>query len=490
MQTAEPAHIGTHLEPFVDEFLIERLDGARLQLHHPTPREVVLTTDRPCEGKFCGYITVFEDAGRFRMYYKAEDAHLRDGKFIQAHPIMIAYAESTDGIRWERPELGLVEFNASRKNNLVFAGDGPEQLGVHGFAPFKDLNPACSPDARYKAVGAPAAQTAGRLYAFKSPDGLHWSLIQPNPIITKSAFDSQNLAFWDSASGIYRAYMRDWHDLWGGGRDIRTATSTDFIHWSDPEWLQYPGAPFEQLYTNQIIPYYRAPHILLGFPTRYVERPWCEAIENLPELEHRRLRSSISERYGTALTDGLFMSSRDGRTFRRWGEAFLRPGPAPIGNWAYGDNYQCWGLLETDSGLPGNPREISFYSTENYWRQGGVRIRRFTLRLDGFVSIQAPLSGGSVLTRPLLFDGRHLRVNFATSAAGSIRIEVLAADATVALPGLSLDDSVPLIGDDVCRCARWRSGADLSRASGQPVRLRFALQDADLYSIRFSETPA
>jgi hypothetical protein len=136
-------------------------------------------------------------------------------------------------------------------------------------------------------------------------------------------FDSQNPAFWDELVGKYRIYVRQ---TGPGGRDIATATSEDFLHWTGTELLSYPGAPDEELYINQIRPYYRAPHIYLGFPARYLEREWSPAIEDLPETAHRRLRSDVHERYGTALTDGLFMSSRDGRTFRRWGEAFIRPG--------------------------------------------------------------------------------------------------------------------------------------------------------------------
>jgi len=353
---------------------------------------------------------------------------------------------------------------------------------VHGFAPFKDANPACPPEQRYKALGAARHITDPKvLYALVSADGINWSL-RPEPALATGALDSQNLAFWDSRRGEYRMYLRDFQD---GRRAIRTATSPDFVHWTEPVWLEYPGAPPEELYTNQVTPYYRAPHIFVGFPARYVERPWSASIEALPELEHRRRRSQESLRYGTAVTDGLFMASRDGRTFTRWREAFLRPGLRDRGSWTYGDMYQNWGLVETESDLEGAPRELSLYASEGYWRGEASKIRRYTLRLDGFVSVNAPLSGGELVTRPLRFDGDRLSLNVSTSAAGSLRVEIQ--DVTGrARPGFGLEDCHEIIGDTLDYSVRWQGNPDLGRLRDQPVRLRFVLRDADLYSFQFT----
>jgi hypothetical protein len=484
MTPERPIELGTRLELLVDDPLVAGTRAAAaLRLHHPVPAEAALVTDRPWEGSMCSYVTVFQDGDLCRMYYKAWEADLSTGRMVEPHELTIAYAESPDGKHWTRPELRLFEFNGSRANNIVWCGqNGADPKGTHGFSPFKDANPACAPEARYKAVGAGLRHTEKGLYAMASPDGIHWSLIQPDPIITQGAFDSQNLAFWDSVRGQYRAYVRDFRD---DRRAIRTATSPDFVNWTEPESLDYPGAPDEQLYTNQVIPYYRAPHIFVGFPTRYVERPWSASIEALPELEHRRMRSAASLRYGTALSDGLLMTSRDGRTFRRWGEAFIRPGPQLKGNWTYGDNYQNWGLVETESDRPGAPREISIYASENYWRDGRTVHRRHTLRVDGFVSMHAPLAGGEFTTRPLTFGGDRLVLNLSTSAAGSIRAEVQDA-AGRPLDGLRLADCPEFIGDRLDYEAHWNGGRGVGGLKGRPVRLRFVLRDADLYSFRFA----
>ncbi len=476
--------LGTRRELLLDDYLIGRLaGGAQLRLHHPTPREVSLVMDRPWEGNMSGaFTTVFRDGPRYRMYYKAWYGEIRNGKFDDPRGLNIAYAESADGIHWERPELGLIEFAGSRANNLVLASGDGDPKGVHGFAPFRDDNPRCPPAERYKAVGASRHIKQAALFGLVSPDGLRWSLLREEPLITSGAFDSQNLVFWDAERGEYRAYVRDFRR---GMRSIRTATSPDFRTWTEPEWLDYPGAPEEQLYSNMVTPYHRAPHLFVGFPTRYVERKWSPAIEALPELAHRRHRATASERYGAAVTDGLFMSSRDGRNFRRWGEAFIRPGLRPQDNWAYGDNYQAWGLVETASDIAGAPPELAMYVSEHYWRDPGAVTRRFTLRQDGFVSVNAPLAGGELVSKPLCFGGTRLSLNVSTSAAGSMRVELQSA-AGQPLAGYTLGDCIEVIGDTLDHTVRWAGGSDLRALRGQPVRLRVVLFDADLYSLQFA----
>ena len=182
-------------------------------------------------------------------------------------------------------------------------------------------------------------------------------------------------------------------------------------------------------------------------------------------------------------SDGVFMTSRDGVSFKRWGEAFLRPGPQ-TDRWGDRDNFIAWGILQTKSAIPGTPNELSLLSLEGYKGFEGCRMRRFTLRKDGFVSLQAPLSGGEMVTKPLTFEGGELVINFSTSAAGSVRFEVQDA-AGSAQEGLTLEDCPNVVGDDVEHVVSWKGSGDLGELSGKPVRLRIAMKDADLYSFRF-----
>jgi hypothetical protein len=492
---AQPVNIGSHRELFVDDYLIGKLSGQATQrLHQPQIQEIVMTHDAPWEGSGSGYHSIFRDGDLYRMYYKAWQLTVTpDGKVNTAgHPLFCCYAESDDGIHWRKPELGLHEFNGSKANNIVIPHGPMGKVNPDGGHPavFKDENPATAPDAQYKAIVR--SNSPKGLLALKSADGLRWSPIADQPVITDGAFDSQNLAFWDSHSGLYRAY---WRYFTGGGTDeknwkpsgnraIRTATSKDFIHWENQQDLSYVDSPGEQLYTNQVKPYHRAPHIVIGFPTRYVEREWSESMRQLPERENREWRAKASQRYGTAITEGLFMTSRDGVRFRRWNDAFLPPGIERDGTWNYGHQYAAWHVVETKSKLDGAPDELSLYTTESYWTGKSSALRRYTLRLDGFVSIHAPMTGGECLTHPLTFTGSRLSLNFSTSAAGSLRVEIQ--DPTgKPLPGFALADSEPHFGDTIDRHAAWKSGADVGTLAGKSVRLRFVLKDADLYSLRF-----
>ena len=480
-------NIGSRLELFVDNYLIDHLGGnAELRLNHPEPKEIVIVHDEPWEGNGSGYHSIFKDGNKYRMYYKAWKTIV---DCARADCLFGCYAESDDGIHWIKPNLGLYEFQGTKNNNIVFIHGlmgGVNACGGHAGV-FKDENPNVSPDALYKAI-LRGIEPKG-LFAFKSPDGIHWTPVTNAPVITDGAFDSQNLAFWDSVNGEYRAYWRyndegTETDPYKGVRSIRTAKSKDLINWYEQANLIYVDSPLENLYTNQIKPYYRAPHIFIGFPTRYIDRGWSESMRALPEPEHREWRSGVNQRYGTAITEALFMASRDGVLFKRWNEAFLRPGIEREGTWNYGQQYIGWSVVETKSALKGAPNELSLYATESYWTYNSNALRRYTLRLDGFVSVYAPMSGGELVTKLLSFTGTKLVLNFSSSAAGSIGVEIQDENGKP-IPGFTLEECPPVFGDTIERIVTWGNGSDLSSLEGEIIRLRFVLKDADLYSIRF-----
>ena len=507
--------IGSRRELFVDDALVEQLVGkADFRLQHPTPREVVMVHDAPWEGNNTTYHCVFQDGDRYRMFYVTGHLAAKNNQ-LDTRVESFCYAESDDGIHWRKPELGLHEFQGSKANNIVIsrAMAQAHQARIGAPAVFKDTNPQAAPDARYK-MFLSSERPLGML-PMKSPDGIHWTPMSKTPVITDGAFDAMNLAFWDSERGEYRSYWRyftagvtkdkQWEPA--GVRAIRTATSKDLIHWENQANLDYPGSPEEQLYENGIHPYHRAPHLLIGLPVRYVDRAnpeyttpevgngragpdrirqWPASLRSLPDAEQRQARAALIERLGSALTEGLFMSSRDGVTFRRWNEAFLRPGIERPGTWNYGQQFVCWQLVETKSAFEGAPHELSLYATEGSWLDQGKSLRRYTLRLDGFVSINVPMSGGELITKPIQFSGKALSLNFASSAAGDIRVEIQDA-AGKPLPGYTLADCPPVFGDVIERSVAWKSGSDVGELAGKAVRLRFVLRDADLYSFRFAD---
>ena len=456
---AEPIDIGSRRELFVDTHAIDRLAAARLKLHSPQPRESVFKMDRPWEGIYSGYITVLRDGDRFRMYYRGlpEAKHALDAE-------VTCTADSKDGIHWTRPDVGLFELRGTKKNNVVLA----RHRACHNLAPFLDTNPDTPPQRRYKALGG-----TGRpgLIAFASPDGLRWKQLQKEPVITKGAFDSQNVPFWSQAERRYVCYFRVFR---GGKRWIARATSKDFLHWSQPVDLTLDGKPRQHLYTNQTVPYFRAPHIYLGLPTRFLPGRRALSDETMKRIGTPRGKWT----YANDCTDILLTSTRGGNELKRtFLEAFVRPGLDPR-NWTSRANYAACGIVQT------GPQELSFYVLHN----GGYpssHVRRYSMRLDGFVSVHAPYSGGEMVTKPLTFTGRRLTINYATSAAGGLRVEIQTPDGKP-VKGYALADCPEIIGDEIERTVTWKQGDNVSTLAGKPVRLRFVMRDADLYALKFS----
>ncbi len=112
----EPIQIDSRLELFVDDWLIDRLSGAERRLHHTVPQEVAKVFDRPWEGNTSSHCTILRDNGLYRLYYRAWNASVDDGARSTAYT---CYVESSDGITWTRPSLGLFEAAGTRDNNVV-----------------------------------------------------------------------------------------------------------------------------------------------------------------------------------------------------------------------------------------------------------------------------------------------------------------------------------------------------------------------------------
>jgi hypothetical protein len=450
--------IGSRRELFVDDFLVDGIaGGAERRLHHPTPREVVLRLDQPWEGQASAYFAVVEDDGRILIYYNARPNYPDGGSQTTC------VVESTDGVHFTRPKLGLIEFKGSKENNMLWR----RGASGHNLTPFKDTNPAASAAERFKAI-AYHPEGAG-LGAYVSGDGIHWKLLVEDRIVAavsdegvrQGGFDSQNVAFWDAERKMYVCYYRGpGPDPEGKLRGIWRMTSDDFRTWTKPHPVAYSDDRPEHLYTNVIRPYVRAPHLYLGTPARYVPR-----------------RTKVPDHSQPGISDAVLMSTRDGRLFDRWEEGFLRPG-TDLEVWTDRNNYPAWGMVQS------SPEEISLYWTEHY-RHPTMRLRRGTIRTDGFVSLHAGGKRGEVLTRPLVFAGDRLVVNYATSAIGSLRFGLCDPDGKP-IKGYGVTDSKELFGNEVEHDVAWKSGGDLGKLAGRPVRLRIQLHDADLYSIRFS----
>jgi len=460
-RAAEPIAIGPRLELFADTFLIDTLEGARLQLHPPTPAETVLTFDKPWEGEFCGYVTVIQDGELYRLYYRGLPEAGADGSGLES----TCYAVSTDGIHFAKPNLGLFEVSGTRDNNAILHGFEPLS---HNFAAFLDSRPGADPAQRYKALGG---TSASGLVAFISPDGIHWQKLREEAVIKQGALDSQNVAFWSETENQYVCYLRTF-DPTSNVRTVSRCTSSDFVAWTDIVPMEFGDTAPEHLYTNQTTPYFRAPHLYVAIAARFMPGRRVVSEETMAQM-------GGDAKYSGDCSDAVLLTSRGGTHYdRTFMESFIRPGIG-LNNWTSRTNYPARGVVPTGE------NEMSMYVQRNYG-QKSHHLQRLVMRTDGFASVNAPYGGGEMTTKPITFDGKRLLVNFATSAAGSVWIELQYADGSP-IQGFAREDCDEIVGDEIARTVTWKGNADVSPLAGTPVRLRASLKDADLYSVQFQQ---
>ena len=395
-------------------------------------------------------MTVIKDGDIFRAFYRGMDTTYTGVKRDGHAGEVTCYAESKDGHEWIYPSLGLYKVNGTYDNNAILAGQPPFS---HNFSPFLDPRPGIPEKERFKALAG--IRTSG-LFPFFSKDGIHWEKASEKPVVTDGHFDSQNVAFWSEVEQRYVCYFRTFFEIAPGERKLRSisrSTSVDFKNWTAPVATN-PNLPGEHLYTSQTHPYFRAPHIYIALPTRY----------------QHGLISGISTGNNTGSTDVMFMTSRAGYVEfdRIFHEAFIRPGIDPA-RWENRANYVALNVVPTGHA------EMSIYNKSGH---------RYVLRTDGFVSINAGADTGEMVTKPLIFTGSELIINYSTSTGGMIEVEIQKSEGTP-VPGFQLNNCIEIVGDEINRVVKWKDSSDLGHLVGKPICLRFVMRDCDLYSFKF-----
>ena len=453
-----PLAIGSELQLFVDHYIIDSLDQVELRLQQPC--KMPMAKNPACAG---AYATVLKDGDLYRAYWR-ERVQIRPAG--ERPTEIYRYAESQDGVEWEYPSLGIIEFEGSTDNNVMF-------MNVHNFSPFLDARPGVAASQRYKAVAG-----RGALQAFDSPDGIHWTscsgkiaglrgkkgftyLIEKGPEVPKANvwMDSQNVVFWSEAEQLYVCYFRSRLQQEGVRKEVRVisrVTSPDFYEeWSKPVVME-ANLSGEDLYTSQTQPYFRAPHLYVATPTRLLQG----GRQGAP--------------FPISLTEVLFMSSRPGSSKydRLFKEAFIRPGLDPVRWGSMNDDRANYVALNV---VPTGPAEMSIYHKDGH---------RYVLRTDGFVAVHAAAKPGEILTKYFTFTGENLLLNYSTSASGNLQVEIQDETGTP-IPGFRLQDGSMVIGDAIEQPVPWKKGSNLNTLAGRTIRLRFVLADADLFSFRF-----
>lgn len=452
----EPLTFWNWRQLFIDDYLIDQLGDCVLRLHEPQPSGIAIAYDKPWEGVGCAYITVLKDDDIYRMYYRGHP-----GDKYQ----VTCYAESHDGIQWNKPNLGLFDVLGTRDNNVILTPEIASDA-THNFSPMIDRRPGVPEAEQYKALGGSGKNG---LTAFVSPDGINWRKFAEKPVFSKGAFDSQNVCFWSHSEKTYLCYFRVFDN---NVRTISRTTSDDFLNWSEPVAMKYGDTPLEQLYTNATTPYFRAPHIYIALPGRFM--PGRKA---LSDKDASALNVWAGSGAANDSSDAVFMTTRGGDRYdRTFMESFVRPG-LDSANWVSRANYPAQGIVPTGE------TEMSIYIGRGMG-QGSAYLERLVLRTDGFASLRADYGGGNLLTKPFWFAGSELQINYSTSAAGTIRVGFEDED-NVMIEGFALIDCDEIIGDDVDRTVTWNGESDVGKLARRPVRMRIDMKDADLYSFRF-----
>ena len=461
--------IGGRREVFWDDFFIDTdRTTAGYRLIPPVKADIGFVFDRPDERHSISYPNVVRDEGGYKLYYITFDPSVEPRRY-KLHVL-----ESEDGLNFTRPALDLLPEEDGSSTNVVVDGLEESSLCV-----FYDTNPACPPDERYKAMTMRFLDRSldiRSLWCYASADGYHFK--EPYFVTDKGRFDSLNPIFWKD--GTYYGYVRDvrWLDD-GCIRDVRRITSEDFVNWSEQVPLQYDDGFDYQMYTNNVMLYPRAPHMMVGFPTRYVERKsWTYNDEQFASRDTKlRASHSIEDRFARATTDAMFMCSRDGVHFHRYTEAYMTPGLEDEYNWIYGDCYLSWPLVDTDE------HTYTLFNVETgIGADKPAVLRQYTLRKDGFACLAAEREERYVVTKPFAFCGHALHLNFSTSAAGYIYVDVLDENGGK----LSERESFEIFGDTTDREIRFADGGDFAAYEGRVIRLRFRMFDAKLYSLYFA----
>jgi hypothetical protein len=438
---------------------------------HPDP---VLQPEKPWEEYLISsWATVFEDEGRFKLYY--EGYHSPDtvfGKGMEKQVSQVCYAESEDGVNWVRPNLSLIPFGEDDQTNIVFRGIEPAGIGPHGPTVIKDPNG--SDKERFKMIfGTINEEKRTRhLRGATSPDGLQWTPI-PDPLIYH-ACDTQSVLAWDEDEGIYRIYTRgfrnqselaDGRHVWPERRTIDHSRSRDFRVWEKPMPCLVTDSmdpPSWDLYSSSYVKWPGAQDAHLMFP-------------NLFRRDTEQMETSLAV-------------SRDGNLWHRPIRDALIPAGPPESE-TYGGNIATQGLIQTKPGEWTQLIQVKpiyhierLYKPDLAWRGG---LWRATIREDGYMAVETD-TRGEFWTVIFEFEGRDLKTNSWTHFGGWVRIG-LTDEEGEPIEGYGLEDCDRISGDTLWEPVSWKGKTDLSGFERKPIRLHFEMVRARIYAFRFED---
>ena len=477
----EPLRIGDQTQLLLDESIVEDRWRLTRVLHRPQKflRNPIVLRDKPWEGDSVSrpWVMWDEEHGRYRMWYQCFAVSSYWGG--SGAPYYIGYAESEDGINWQKPRLEGRDFGGYSNTNVVYCGTFKAR--VQGVQILKDED-ASDPGRRYKMIcveqspdGDNWIDGVGIAY---SPDGFKWRMPQGEVILDYHS-DCFNHVARDPVRGRWLLYCRPRamfsagrRELTGGlkgyrhrVRRVAVMTSRDFVHWSYPRTVMYPDERDTPDYDAATVFRYGGQFLML----------YC-AMEGDTD----------------GSTEVRLASSRDGLAWERFytREAFIPRGRE--GDWDARQVHSACPPIRQGEDL------LIYYTGSNRGQNegtgtGGIGLAR--MKVDRFVEERAGDEPGFLLTREFLLEGKGLFLN--TYMKGmpykeqGIRVEIvrrppLGGHRGFSQPyeGFSLEECDPILANRTDAPVTWNGSADLSALQGKPVYVRFEIRNMGLFSFR------
>lgn len=472
-----PIALDARKQLFLDDYLIASLTRVKRTIERARKfpaNPVIWPTEKWEEPRAVIYGSIIRDGTKFRMWY------------LSGHGV--AYAESDDGIHWNKPRFDLTVIKGER-SNVLFAKkniyDGPnafpyfhELFGVHRND--RDRDPSrryimgfLDIDWKYEGPdGLPWRKTQRRgLGIAGSPDGIHWKLI--DSWASSAIVDGATHWMFDPARGRYILYGRMLHSLpevvaawqtnawfkqWFSGRAVARIESADFLKWD----FTRPGSapivmtaelkdkPGTEIYSMKVFPY---EGIYIGL---------VQVFHSTPD---------------DSTLDVQLAVSRDTIHFTRVGDRSVFLPVGPIGTW---DRFNL-SLANNDPIVSGD--ELRFYYSGRLYRhapysgpdkgveKGGIGFA--SIQRDRFVALEASFDGGEIVTKPIKLNGSRLHLN-AKSDSGEIIVELLDGN------GKLLGRSKAIQRDGLDIAVEWSGNVDQPVG---PATLRIKLTNARLFAL-------
>lgn len=417
------------------------------------------------------FLTVLDEGDKLRMWYICRDGENRPN---------VAYAESSDGVTWTKPDLGIVEYEGSTANNLI---------GIPYLEGNVYRDPHARPGAEYVYVTNVEKEGVVRYY---SSDGLRWQ--RDREPLLRFRPDTQNITFWDERLQKYVLYLRAWEiaDDWNArlrkvvrlelndlsvppkirtsGKGVNPTRANDLPRLADelPTVLAADALdpPNTDVYNITAQPYPLDPRWYVGFPS------WFLRDKNISD----------------GRLEVHFIGSRDGVTWQRYDR---RP-YAPLGP----VESDCGNMTFLGPSLIVRGDELWQYGTGFRSRHGDVQARklrsdgviyRYVQRVDGFVSADFETADASCLTQVIKVTGSRLILNVDNGALGTLQVALVDPATQKPLAGYDLDDCRPVRTNSVRGAIRWKNRDDVSALVGRDVQLKFAGSRTKLFSFYFDD---